>query len=151
MFVIFVLYNFFFFFFLQFEQKNSTCLTIMCFLSHKQCAIKTLNTRFSCKNLLNLILFVFNWIMSALCIFERLICMFKWQQLTLEINLRYWISFVFSFYLLFQIFRDEARIKFIRIIILWWKRSNDDKTTLYVLFVILSIISLLLMFTWLKI
>ena len=89
MFVIFVLCNIFFFSFFQFGQKNNTCLTVMCFLSHRQCAIKTLNTRFSCKNLLNSILLVFNWIMSALCIFERLTYMFKWRRLTFEINLRY--------------------------------------------------------------
>ena len=60
MFVIFVLYNIFFLFFFQFEQKNNICLIIMCFSSYTQCAIKTLNTRFLCKNLLNLILFIFN-------------------------------------------------------------------------------------------
>ena len=60
MFVIFVLYNIFFLFFLQFEQKNSTYLTVMWFSPHKQCAVRTLNTRCSCKNLLNSILFVFN-------------------------------------------------------------------------------------------
>ena len=60
MFVIFVFCNIFFLFFFQFEQKNSTCLIIMCFSSHKQCAVKTLNMHLSCKNLLNLILFIFN-------------------------------------------------------------------------------------------
>ena len=59
-FVIFVLYNIFLLFFLQFKQKNSTCLIVICFSSHEQCVVKTLNIRRSCKNLLNLILFVFN-------------------------------------------------------------------------------------------
>ena len=89
MFVIFIFYNIFFFFFLQFGQKNNTYLTIIYSSSHKQCAIKTLNTRFSCKNLLNLILFVFNWIISALCVFEHSICMFKWRRLTFEVSLQY--------------------------------------------------------------
>ena len=77
--VIFVFYNISSFFSFQFGQKSSTCLTIMCFSSHKQCAIKTLNTRFSCRNLLNSILLVFNWIMNALCVFKRSTCMFKWR------------------------------------------------------------------------
>ena len=89
MFEIFVFYNIFFLFFLQFEQKSSTCLIVICFLSHKQCAIKTLNTRLSGRNLLNSILFVFNWIISALCVFERPTYIFKWRWLTFEINLRY--------------------------------------------------------------
>ena len=89
MFVIFAFCNIFFLFFLQFEQKSSTCLIIMYFLSYTQCAVKTLNMRLSCKNLLNSILFVFNWIMSALYVFERRTCIFKWRQLIFEINLRY--------------------------------------------------------------
>ena len=97
MFIIFAFCNIFFLFFLQFKQKNSTCLTIMCFSSHKQCAVKTSNTRLSCKNLLNSILLVFNWIMNALCAFERPTCIFKWRRLIFEINLRYWASFVFFF------------------------------------------------------
>ena len=77
MFVIFVLYNIFLLFFFQFEQKSSTYLTIICFLSHRHCVVKTLKTRRSCKSLLNSILFVFNWIMSALYVFERSTCIFK--------------------------------------------------------------------------
>ena len=118
MFVIFIFFNIFFFFFLQFEQKSNTCLIIMYFLSHKQCAIKTLKTNLSCKNLLNSILFVFNWIMSALYVFERSTYMFKWRRLTFEINLQYWTSFIFSFYFLFQTFHDKARIRFTRVFIL---------------------------------
>ena len=145
MFVIFTLYNIFFLYSFQFKQKNSTCLTIMYFSPHTQCAVKTLNTRFSCKNLLNSILFVFNWIMNALYVFEHRTCMFKWQRLTFEIILRYWASFVSSFHLLFQFFRDEARMRFTRVVILWWRRSDDDITKLCAFSVILSIISLLLM------
>ena len=77
MFVIFVFCNIFFFFFLQFGQKSSTCLTIMCFSSHRQYAVKTLNTRLSCKNLLNSILLVFNSIINALYVFKRSVYMFK--------------------------------------------------------------------------
>ena len=117
MFVIFIFYNFFFLFFLQFEQKNNICLIVMCFLLHRQCAIKTLNMRLSCKNLLNLILLIFNWIINALYVFECSTCIFKWRWLTFEINLRYWIFFIFFFYLLFQIFRDTIRIKFICVIV----------------------------------
>ena len=58
LFVIFAFYNIFFLFFLQFEQKSNICLTIIYLLSHKQCAIKTSKTRFSCKDLLNSILFI---------------------------------------------------------------------------------------------
>ena len=79
MFVIFVLYNISFLFFLQFEQKNSICLTVICSPPHTQCAVKTSNTHLSCKNLLNSILFVLNWIMIALCVFKRRTCMFKWR------------------------------------------------------------------------
>ena len=148
MFMIFVLCNIFFFFFLQFGQKSSTCLTIMCSSSHRQCAVKTLNTRLSCKNLLNSILPVLNWIMSALCAFGRPTCMFKWRRLTLGVSLRYWISFVSSFHLLSQIFRDEARMRLTRVVISWWRRSDDNKAKLCALSAILLIISLLSMSAW---
>ena len=52
-FVIFALYNIFLLFFLQFEQKSSTYLTIMCFSLHRQCVVKTSKTRHLYKNLLN--------------------------------------------------------------------------------------------------
>ena len=123
----------------------------MCSSSHKQCAVKTLNMRFSCKNLLNSILFVFNWIMRALCVFGRSTCIFKWRRLILEISLWYWASFISSFHLLSQIFRDEARMRLIRVVISWWRRSNNDKTKLCTFFAILSIISLFSMFAWSKI
>ena len=60
MFMIFTFCKIFFLSFLQFGQKNNTCLTIMCFFPHRQYAVKTSKTRLSCRNLLKLILFVFN-------------------------------------------------------------------------------------------
>ena len=89
MFMIFVLCNIFFLFFFQFKQESNTCLIIICFSSHEQCVIETLNTRLLYKNLLNSILFIFNWIMNALYVFKRSTCMFKWRRLTFEINLQY--------------------------------------------------------------
>ena len=151
MFMIFAFYNIFFLSSLQFEQKSSTCLTVMYFSSHRQCAIKTSKTYLSCRNLLKSNLFIFNWIMSALCVFERPTYIFKWRWLIFGVSLRYWTSFILFFYLLFQFFRDETRMRLIRVAILWWKHSDESKIKLYAFSVALSIISLFSISAWLKI
>ena len=104
MFMIFALCNIFSLFCLQFEQKSSICLIVIYFSSHEQCAVKTSSTRCSCKNLLNSILFVFNWIMSALCVFKHSACTFKWRWLTFEIRLRYWALLISFFIFCFRFF-----------------------------------------------
>ena len=83
--------------------------------------------------------------MNALCVLKRSLCLFKWWWFIFGTSSRYWASFVFSRYFLFQIFRDRSRIKFIRVIILWCRRFDDNKEKLCTFSVILSIISLFLM------